>query len=402
MRPFLFRRARSAGRAKTLVLISLLLVLASALPALAAPQPDPETPENGASVITYDVFELAADRTPYNSFLCDSGGAVFYGAETKNVAPGYLGRITIDGQMTEWAYGKAPVSMIKDSKGRIWTADLEGTEIARLVPGANRLTTWDTGYGLLHGISYRDSIVWTISRNGYVLRFKPGAGELRVFAPPNVAPFKHSLMDSQGRLWIAGGDLAGTGAAVYLFDKATRKFTRYQLPAGFNPFDIREAADGAIWFSNFGLKGPATSDKAIARLDPATSQWKSFGGYPHPNRSTSLDWLGNQVIGANILGDEFFLLDASAAGETVTLAKTTLQGSLREVKILTPLSKTLTPIVSTLPLTSGASAAAAAAPYTTYPVPNPVQPYSLFGVRVCGNHVWMSGLLADRLYHFVR
>ncbi len=383
-------------------LIAVLLVLVTVIPAMAAPQLDPETPANPAATITYDVFQLAPARTPYNAFACDSDGAVFYGAETKNVAPGYLGRVTPAGQMTEWAYGWAPVSIQKDSKGRIWTADLEGSEIARLVPATNRLTTWDTGYTLLHGISYHDSIVWTISRHGFVLRFRPGAGELRVFAVPGGAPLKHSLMDSQGRFWIAGGDLAGVGAAIYQFDKATRKFTRYQLPAGFNPFDIREAADGSIWFSNFSMKGRVTSSEAIARLDPATSQWTSYGSYPHPNRSTSLDWLGDQVIGANILGDEFFMLDPSTGGKTVTLTKTVSQGSLREVKTLAPLNRTVTPIVSALPRATSQTAGATATPYTTFTVPNPVQAYSLFGVRVCGSHVWMSGLLADQLYHFVR
>lgn len=390
------------ARSLLLALICPFMALLAAFPVLAAPRPDPEGPVNLTATITYDIFQLAPARTPYNAFLCDANGAVYYGAETKNVAPGYLGRVTPDGQMTEWAYGWAPVSMAMDGKGRIWTSDLEGTEIARFIPATHRLTTWDTGYTLLHGIGYHQSAVWSISRNGFVLRFKPGTGELRVFALPTAAPFKHSLMDDQGRLWIAGGDLVGAGAAVYLFDPASRKFTRYQLPAGFNPFDIRQATDGAVWFSNFSMKGKTTSDKAIARLDPATSQWTSFAGYPHPNRSTGLDWLGNQIIGANILGDEFFLLDPAAAGETINLTKKTLQGSLREVRTLTPQSQTLTPSASTLPLTSGVTTAAASGPYTTFTVPSPTQPYSLFGVKVCGNHVWMSGLLADQLYHFVR
>ncbi len=392
----------SPAHTLTLALTALLVAVLVASPALAAPWPDPEGPANQAATFTYDIFALAPARTPYNAFVCDANGAVFYGAETKNVAPGYVGRITPGGQITEWAYGWAPVSMVKDDKSRIWTADLEGTEIARLVPASNRLTTWDTGYTLLHGISYRSSTIWSISRHGFVLRFKPGNGELRVFGLPTAAPFKHSLMDDQGRLWIAGGDLAGAGAAVYMFDSATRKFTRYQLPAGFNPFDIRPAADGAIWFTNFSLKGKTTSDKAIARLDPVTAQWTSFGGYPHPNRSTSLDWLGNQIIGVNILGDEFFLPDPAAPGETVTLNKTVIQASLHELKTLTPVNRILTPIVSTAPLTNSVAAGVVAAPYTTYAVPSPSQVYSLFGVKVCDNHVWMSGLLADQLYHFVR
>ncbi len=396
-------------RMLTMGLIGLFLALTVALPVLASPLMDPGVPENQVTdaalalpaSITYDIFQLAAGRTPASNLYCDTGGAVYYGAETKGVAPGYLGRIDATGQITEWAYGMAPISMVKDNNDRMWTADFEGTQIGRLAPRSNRLTTWETGYTHLHGIAYNDSIIWTASRDGFVLRFKPGTGELRVFAMPANTPLKHSLMDSQGRLWIAAGDQAGAGAAVFMFDKATRKFTRYQLPAGFNPWGIREAADGAIWFSNFNLKNQTGNPVVIARFDPATLQWTSFGGYPRPHRTTSMDWLGNLVIGVNILGDEFFLFDPSTAGETVTLTKTITQGVVREVKTLTPVGQTLTPIIRTVPRTTGASTGAAASPYTIYSVPNPIQIHSLFGVKVCDNHVWMSGLLADQLYHFV-
>lgn len=387
-------------RALTSALTALLLALLVTLPAQADTWFNPGSPENQATAITYDIFQLPTGRTPASNLYCAGDGAVYYGAETKDVAPGYLGRITPSGQVTEWAYGWAPISMVKDDKGRIWTADFEGTELARLAPGANRLVTWDSGYRRLHGISYRNATVWTTSRDGFVLRFKPGSGRLTVFAMPNNTPLKQSLMDSQGRLWIAGGDLAGAGAAAYMFNISTRKYTRYQLPAGFNPWGILEAADGAIWFSNFSMKAKTTSDKAVARFDPATSQWTSFGGYPHPNRSTSLDWLGNQLIGVNILGDEFFLFDPASAGETITLSPTITQGVVREVKTLTPSSQIVTPIHSTLTPTTGNSTSTAAAPYATYPIPNPFTIHSLFGVKVCDNHVWMSGLLADQLYHF--
>lgn len=380
----------------------LLAALTIARPIQALPGQDPESPGNQAAVIAYDIFQLPAGRTPASNLYCDANGAVFYGAETKGVEPGYLGRITPGGQVTEWAYGSAPISMIKDNNGRMWTADFEGTDIARLDPSSNRLLSWASGYTRLHGIGFHEGIIWVTSRDGFVLRFRPGSAELRVFALPGGVQLKHSLMDSKGRLWIAAGDQAGAGAGVFMFDNATRKFTRYQLPAGFNPWGIREAADGAIWFSNFNLKKRLENPYAIARLDPATRQWRSYGGYPRPNRNTGLDWLGSQIIGVNIQGDEFFLLDPSAAGETIVLTTTVTQGVLREVKTLTKLSRKLTPIISSLTPTGGAASGAVAGPYTTYSVPNPFNIHSLFGVRVCGNDVWMSGLLADQVYHFVR
>ncbi len=381
-------------------LACLLTAILLALPALAKPQLDPETPGNQAAAITYDIFQLPTGRTPASNLYCDANGAVFYGGETKGVAPGYLGRITPDGRVTEWAYGAAPISMARDRKGRIWTADFEGTDISRLDPTTNRLTSWATGYTRLHGIAVDEGSIWATSRDGFVLRFRPGIAELRVFALPGGVQLKHSLMDSQGRLWIAAGDQPGAGAAVFMFDKATRKFTRYQLPDGFNPWGIREAADGAIWFSNFNVQGAGTSNVAIARLDPGSRRWTSYGGYPHPHRSTGLDWLGNQIIGVNILGDEFFLLNPAGANETTTLTTTIIQGVLREARTLTPLSQTLTPLVSTLTPATNVTAGAVAEPYTTSFVPNPFKIHSLFGVRVCDNHVWMSGLLADQIYHF--
>lgn len=382
-----------------LALIGLALVVTEAT--LAGPRLDPDIPADQAAIINYQTFQLAAGRTPASNLYCDDGGAVYYGAETKGVAPGYLSRITPDGQLTEWAYGWAPISMLKDRKNRIWTADFEGTEIARLVPQTNRLTTWDTGYTRLHGIGYHGTTIWTTSRDGYVLRFKPGLAELTVFAMPNNVALKNSLLDSRGRLWIAAGDETGAGAAVFMFDRSTARFTRYQIPAGFNPWSIGQAADGAIWFSNFNLQGPADNPYAIARLDPATRKWTGYGGYPHPQRSTGLDWLGNRVIGMNILGDEFFLLNTANAGDTTTLTTTVSQGAPHEIKTLAQQNRTLTPIMSSLTPTTNATSGTVAHPYTIYPLPNPFRIHSLFGVRVCGNHVWMSGLLADQIYHFV-
>ena len=84
--------------------------------------------------ITYQIFQLDTGRTPASNLYCDnsSTGLVFFGEETKNQAPGYLGRIDPAGNLTEWAYGKAPISMIRGSDGAMWTADYEGTWIARL------------------------------------------------------------------------------------------------------------------------------------------------------------------------------------------------------------------------------------------------------------------------------
>ncbi len=373
----------------------------------------PQAVAAAPSRVSYDVFQLPAARGPTSNLLCSSNGAVYFGEETKDPAnsiPGYLGRIDPAGNLTEWAYGSAPISMVPGPTNIMFTADYEGTELAQLDMVTNALKRWDTGFIRMHGLSRRYGVLWTtirseattLSDDGRVLRLNPATNELTVFKLPGPYESKHSRMDSKGRLWIAGGDLNGNGKAIFMLDTSTLVYTTFLLPGAFNPWGIQEAGDGSIWFSNFSTSQNA-GEPAVGRLDPATGAWTTYPGYPKAIRSTNFVFHGDNFWGTNILGDEFFFLNRSlATSGTVTLTRRSSPAVVLAKRIVPPVTsvatRTTRAMTSSRVTTQGVTSGA----YTRYAVPaNPTAPHSLFGLIRCANHVWMTGLHTDRLYHFV-
>lgn len=413
-------RARRKLLAALLCVLTLALMTLSALaqdgvaPEAASPDAGPQAVRGAAPAqVTYDVFQLPVARGPTSNLLCSSNGAMYFGEETKDPAnsiPGYLGRIDPSGNLTEWAYGMAPISMIPGPANIMFTADYEGAELAQLDMETNALKSWDTGFIRMHGLSERNGLLWTavrsepytLSDDGRVLRLNTTTNELTVFQLPGPYESKHGRMDSKGRLWIAGGDLGGNGKAIFMLDTSTLVYTTYLLPGAFNPWGIEEAGDGSIWFSNFSTTKNA-GQPAVGRLDPATGAWTTYPGYPVALRSTNFVFDGDNFWGTNILGDEFFFLNRSLASPgTVTLPKSTSPAVVLATRIVPPAmsvaTRTTTHMLSSQVTTPGVTSG----PYTRYAVPaNPTAPHSLFGLIRCADHVWMTGLHTDRLYHFV-
>ncbi|MCO6449946.1 MAG: hypothetical protein J5I90_04065 [Caldilineales bacterium] len=386
------------ARAVLIVVVSLSVVLSVRYQSLvAAFAPDAPPPAQ----ITYNIFQLDTGRTPASNMYCADGnsGLIFFGEEHKDKSPGYLGRIEPNGNITEWAYGSAPISMMRGSDGAMWTADYEGTWISRLDTNSDQLKMWDTGYPRLHGIGEQNGLIWTISRDGYLLILNPNTGSLMVYASPGGIELKHSMMDSQGRFWISGGTLWGTDTVVFMVDTNNISFKRYTLPDGFNPWSIREGAEGVIWFSDFNGQWTRTGN-VISSLNPTNDTWTSFPNYPNVSGVTSIDNFGSDWWGTNIWTDEFFYLNTdSATKRTATLSPSTQNADLVVQKTLTPATSTITPVQRKLTPAFLSTSASVHNEYTIYPLPSPGKTHNLFGMEICGNHMWMSGLYVDQLYY---
>ncbi len=299
--------------------------------------------------------------------------------------------------------------MVRANIDMMYTTDYENGEITQLNMATNALRRWNTGFINIHGISRRGSLLWTavrsepskLSTDGRVLRLDTAKNELTVFALPGPFESKHSRMDSKGRLWIAGGDLGAHGAALFALDTATLVYTTYLLPDAFNPWAIQEDADGSIWFSNFSttLK---SGESAVGRLDPATGVWTTYPGYPIAVHGTGLTFKGSNVLGTNIGGEEFYFLNRSgAATKKVTLARRTSPAVVLSTRTVSPVTSSATVTVTKMTSLHLTTQGVTSGAYTRYSVPpTPALRSNLFGMVRCGSDVWMTGLYADRLYHF--
>jgi streptogramin lyase len=133
------------------------------------------------------------------------------------------------------------------------TTPLRPYDIAVLSDGSAWLTVYDED-----NVS---NIVFTIN---------PADGSITEF----VAPFAGAEFQTLDRapddtLWIADYELH----QIVHFDPTTGVFTGYPLDAAFgtnpNPFGVRVAPDGSVWFTCWG-------DRSLGRFDPVGGTWDRF------------------------------------------------------------------------------------------------------------------------------
>ena len=226
-------------------------------------------------------------------------------------------------RIEEWSLPKSdrfPHDPAVAPDGSLWYTGMGSNSLGRLDVKSGEfrsypLKTPDSGpHGL---VADRDGAIWfTANYKGYIGRLDPKSGKVEEYRLPDKAAHDpHTLVfDPQGKLWftVQQGNFVGrldpatgrvelkrlqtpdarpygiavTAKGVPLFcefgtnrigriDPATMAITEYQLPEGARPRRLAITADGAVWYSESGVR-PNT----LVRFDPTTH---AFAREPIPS-----------------------------------------------------------------------------------------------------------------------
>jgi virginiamycin B lyase len=223
-------------------------------------------------------YRLKTPDSGPHGLVADAKGSIWFTANYK----GYVGKLDPKtGEITEYPMPDPsagdPHSLVFDRSGVLWLTFEQSNFIGRLDPatGSVKLVQSPTPHSLPYGI------VVTAAGTPFYCEF--GANKIGSVDPGTMKITEYSLPDGARprRLTLGAGDTIyyTDYARGYLgrLDPSTRKVSEWKSPGGpeSKPYGIAKGIDGAIWYSESGVK-PNT----IVRFDPATA---SFSQWPIPS-----------------------------------------------------------------------------------------------------------------------
>ncbi len=242
-----------ATRART----ALVVLAAVALPLALAPVASAAA---GPKLIQYRVPTDGA--SPSHITPADDGNFWFTESflNDQGVQPHNVGRITPDGEVTEFAVCDFcfPTDIAQGDDGNLYYTRNDAP-LGRVAPDGTNLGIVGTLFQFNGGgvAAHADDLWITDFNNLSVWRYDIPTDTLTEFPAPGTLPLDVAV-DSDGIVWFTDGN-----GAIGRLDPATGVVTTTPVP-GF-PREISIASDGTVWFTE------RFTPQGVGRLDPATS-----------------------------------------------------------------------------------------------------------------------------------
>ena len=264
-------------------------------------KPRVETLEN-RWLLSLNQFALLTPAAAPLGIAAGSDGALWFTEQ----AAAQIGRVTVDGQMTEFGPALTPHShpghLTAGGDGALWFTEPGSNQIGRITTGG-AVTEYPlpTPAADPQGITLGpDGAVWFTERAvDQVGRIDP-SGQITEYRAPWVRPtpsgFQGIVTGPDGALWFTE-QLAGAIGRV----TPAGSFSEYGLPPQGSPNDITAGPDGALWFTeNPAEIGRISTDGQVTEFGPRVLN--SFYGDLTAGSDGAVWFVVNNTIGLPQLG----------------------------------------------------------------------------------------------------